>query len=175
MGIYSAKGEFLSRFLAPADEGGVCKAPIIAVVMGDLDAVLGGETLERALGIDGLRWCRIQCHQVDILKAGEMVHKNGGVLVAHLGEASLCLAIETRLSRLKVVNWDTLPRLGGDEDRMLGLLLFAPPRELCHGPKKATCAPEGTDGGKLLWDLTVLRELAERGKGGMAKAVMPSH
>ncbi len=55
MGIYSAKGEFLSRFLARADKGGVCKAPIIAVVMGDLDAVLGGKMLKRALGVDGLQ------------------------------------------------------------------------------------------------------------------------
>jgi hypothetical protein len=55
MGIYSAKGEFLLRFLARADEGGVCKVPIIAVVLGNLDAVLGGKMLERALGVDGLR------------------------------------------------------------------------------------------------------------------------
>ncbi len=54
IGIYSAKGEFLSRFLTRADEGGVCEMPIIAVVMGDLVAVLRGETLERVLGVDGL-------------------------------------------------------------------------------------------------------------------------
>ncbi len=58
---------------------------------------------------------------------------------------------------------------------MLGLLIFAPPRDLRHGPKKATRAPEGTDGGELLRDLSVLHELAELGKGGMAKVVMLSH
>ncbi len=54
---------------------------------------------------------------------------------------------------------------------MLGLLLFALPRDLRHGPKKATRAPEATDGSKLLRVLAVLRELVELGKGGMAEAV----
>ncbi len=54
MGINSAEGEFLARFFARLNECGVGKAPIVSVVVGNFYAVLGGEPLECALGIDGL-------------------------------------------------------------------------------------------------------------------------
>ena len=41
MSIHSAEGEFLVQFLAQADKSGVGEAPIVAVIVGNPDAVLG--------------------------------------------------------------------------------------------------------------------------------------
>ncbi len=67
------------------------------------------------------------------------------------------------------------PRLGGSEDRMLGFLLFATPSDLCHGPKKTTCAPEGPDLGELHGNLSIKGKEVELLEGGMTKAVAPLH
>ena len=104
-----------------------------------------------------------------------MVNKDGGILLASLGETALGLAKEARLCRLEVVDGDAPPRLGGSEDRMLGFLLFATPNNLRHGPKKTTCAPEGPDLGKLLGNLCIKGKEAELLEGGMTKAVVPLH
>ncbi len=50
VGIDSAEGELLSHVVAGLLEGVVLEAPIIAVVVEDLDAVLSGECLEGAFG-----------------------------------------------------------------------------------------------------------------------------
>jgi hypothetical protein len=104
-----------------------------------------------------------------------MVNKDGGILVASLGETALGLAKKAGLCRLEVVDGDAPPRLGGSEDRMLGFPLFATPSNLCHGPKKTTCAPEGPDLGELLGNLSIKGKEAELLEGGMTKAVVPSH
>ena len=54
MSIDSAEGELLSRVMAGLFEGVVLEVPIIAVVMLDSHAVLGGEGLEGAFGLDSL-------------------------------------------------------------------------------------------------------------------------
>ena len=74
-----------------------------------------------------------------------------------------------------MVDGDALPRLGGSEDRMLGFLLFATPSDLRHGPKKTTCASEGTDLGELLGNLSIEGKEAELLEGEMTEAVVPSH
>jgi hypothetical protein len=58
---------------------------------------------------------------------------------------------------------------------MLGFLLFATPSDLRHGPKKTTCASEGTDLGELLGNLSIEGKEAELLEGEMTKAVVPSH
>ena len=50
MGIHAAEGELLSRVVAGLLQGVVLEVPIIAVVMEDFHAVLGGECLEGAFG-----------------------------------------------------------------------------------------------------------------------------
>jgi len=50
VGIDSAEGELLSRIVAGLSEGIVLETPVIAVVVEDLHAVLGGECLEGAFG-----------------------------------------------------------------------------------------------------------------------------
>ncbi len=157
MGINSAEGEFLVWFFARSKECGVGEAPIVTVVVGDFYAVLGGKPLKCALGIDNLGRGEIRHHQINVLQPQKMVDEDGGIFVACLGEASLGLAEETWLGRLKVVNGDALPRLGGDEDRMLGFLLFASPRDFCHGSEKTTCASGGANLGKLLRNFAVER------------------
>jgi hypothetical protein len=54
MSIDSGEGELLLRVMAGLFEGVVLEAPIIAVVMLDSHAVLGGEGLEGAFGLDSL-------------------------------------------------------------------------------------------------------------------------
>ncbi len=68
MSIHSAEGEFLVRFLARADKSGVDKAPIVAVVVGNPDTVLGGVALKGLLGVDGFGRGEICCHQIDKLQ-----------------------------------------------------------------------------------------------------------
>ena len=54
VGIDAAEGELLSGVVAGLLEGVVIESPIVAVVMLDLHAVLGGEGLEGAFGLDSL-------------------------------------------------------------------------------------------------------------------------
>ncbi len=51
VGIDSAEGELLSRVVAGLSEGIVLEMPIIAVVVEDLHAVLGGKCLEGAFAV----------------------------------------------------------------------------------------------------------------------------
>ncbi len=68
MSIHSAEGEFLVRFLARADKSGVGEAPIVTVVVGNPDAVLGGVALEGSLGVDSFGRGEICFHQIDELQ-----------------------------------------------------------------------------------------------------------
>ncbi len=68
MSVNSAEGEFLARFFARSNECDVGKAPVVTVVVGDFYAVLGGEPLECALGIDGLGQGEIRHHQINVLQ-----------------------------------------------------------------------------------------------------------
>jgi hypothetical protein len=54
VGIDAAEGELLSGVVAGLLEGVVIESPIVAVVMLDSHAVLGGEGLEGAFGLDSL-------------------------------------------------------------------------------------------------------------------------
>ena len=54
VGIDAAEGELLSGVLADLLEGVVIESPVVAVVMLDSHAVLGGEGLDGAFGLDSL-------------------------------------------------------------------------------------------------------------------------
>jgi hypothetical protein len=54
MSIHAAEGELLSRVVAGLPEGVVLKAPVVAVLVEDLHAVLSGECFEGAFGGDSL-------------------------------------------------------------------------------------------------------------------------
>ena len=126
MGIDTTKGECLARLFARAHEGGVGKAPIVAVVVCNLHSVLGGIALERMLGINGFGRSQVCCHQIHKLQTREIVHKNSGILVVGPGKLPLCLSEETWLRGLQLVYGDAFSGLRGGENRMLGLLLSAP-------------------------------------------------
>ena len=95
--IYPAKGELLALGLACLTEETVGESTVVTVVVGNTDAMLSGKLFEGALRIDGFLAGEIAGHQVDKLETGIMVHKNGGIPIAHLGEYPLRLAIETWL------------------------------------------------------------------------------
>ena len=56
MGIHAAKGEFLLLLLAVEAKKIVRETPIIAMIVGDADAVLGGEAFRRHVSPGGSRW-----------------------------------------------------------------------------------------------------------------------
>ncbi len=86
---YPAKGERLALGLACLTEEAVRKLTVVTVVVGDTDAMLGGKLFKGALRIDGFLAGEIAGHQVDKLETGIMVHKNGGIPIARLGECPL--------------------------------------------------------------------------------------
>ncbi len=105
-----------------------------------------------------------------------MVNKDGHILVASLGECTLCLAIETWLSQLHVVNGDTLPWLGGSKDGVaIVATCFGLPRNFCRGPKEAFSTAKGTNRGKSLWNLAVDCKPLELGERHVPKMVVPTH
>jgi hypothetical protein len=59
VGIHATEGELLPRIVAGLLEGIVMEAPIVAVVVEDLHAVLGGECLEGTFGSESFRGCTI--------------------------------------------------------------------------------------------------------------------
>jgi hypothetical protein len=67
------------------------------MVVGDLDPMIGGKVFKGVLGLECLVRSKIGCHEVDVLEAREIVNKDGGILVASLGETALGLAKEARL------------------------------------------------------------------------------
>jgi hypothetical protein len=74
-----------------------------------------------------------------------------------------------------LIDRDTLPRLGGDEDLVRGLGLFTAPRNFSHCAKKAAIALGWCDAHQLLGDLPVEGKLLELCKGKITKAVVPLH
>ena len=83
------KGELLTLGFACLTEETVGKASVVAVVVGDANAVFGGEALEGALCVNSFLAGEVACHQINELEAGIMIHKNGCIPTAGLGEYPL--------------------------------------------------------------------------------------
>jgi len=88
------KGELLALGFACLMEETVGEASVVAVVVGDANAVFGGEAVEGSLCVDGFLAGEVACHQINELETEIMIHKNGGIPIARLGEYPLRLAIE---------------------------------------------------------------------------------
>ncbi len=176
VGVYPVEGEFLALSLASLAEHAVCKAAVVAVVVLDSYAVFGGELLKCLFCIDSLGQGEITPCQVEELEPGEVIDKDCGIAVASFGECTFCLAIESWLCQLHVIDKDALPWLGGSKNRVITVtLVFGVPSNFGHGPKKAAGTAGRTNIGKLGRDLAVARKLLELWEGGVAKAIMPLH
>ena len=176
VGIDPTEGELLTLSLACFAKHAVCQATIVAVVVLDAHSVLSGKSFKGALCINGLGIGKVAHHEVDQLAMGEVVNKNGGVVIARFGECAFCLAIKTWLCQLHVIDRDALPWLGGGKDGMALLsVLFGAPRNFGHGPKKAASASGWPNLCELGWDLAIERELFQFGEGSVAETIMPSH
>jgi len=92
MGIHAADGELLLSIVAGLLEGVVVEAPVVAVVVGDLHIVLGGECLEGAFGSESFRGCIV--HLKDKAQTAEVVGEDGGAPVAPIGEFAFQLRKE---------------------------------------------------------------------------------
>ena len=87
--IYPAKGELLALGLACLTEETVGESTVVTVVVGNTDTMLSGKSFKGALRIEGFLAGEIAGHQVNKLETGIMVHKNGGIPIARLGECPL--------------------------------------------------------------------------------------
>jgi hypothetical protein len=65
VGIGPAEGKLLLLCLTCRAKFVVRKAAIVAMVVLDLHAVLGGKAFKSALGIEGLQEGKIACHQIN--------------------------------------------------------------------------------------------------------------
>ena len=174
--VDSAKGELLSLRFACLTKEAVREAPIVAVVVGDADPVLGGKAFEGVLRVDGFLASQIARHQINKLEARIMVDENSGILVSRLGEYPLCLCEKSWLGGLHLINRDTLPRLGRSENRVSCVALsFAAPRNFSHGSVEAAGAARGANASKALGDLAIFGKSLEASEGLVAEAVVPSH
>ena len=90
------KDELLALGFACLTEEIVGKASVVAMVVGDANAVFGSKALKGALGVNNFLAGEVACHQTNELEAGIMI-KMVGFLIARLGEYPLRLAIETWL------------------------------------------------------------------------------
>jgi hypothetical protein len=103
-----------------------------------------------------------------------MVDKNCSFLVAGLGKSPFGLA-EEAWCQYEVVSGDAFPWLGGNKDSVLALVLFAPPCNLSHCAKQATCTFGSTDIDQSLRDLTMAGKLLELLECKVSKMIVPTH
>ena len=59
------------------------------MVVGNANTVFGGKAFEGTLRVDGFLAGEVACHQINELEVGIMIHKNGGIPIARLGEYPL--------------------------------------------------------------------------------------
>jgi hypothetical protein len=97
VGVNPAKGELLTLGFAGFAEHTVSKATIVAMVVLNAHAVLGGKLFEGMFCVDGLGGGQVACHEVDKLEAGVVVHEDSCIPVAGLGECSFCLPVKSWL------------------------------------------------------------------------------
>jgi hypothetical protein len=77
------------------------------------------------------------------------------ILVAGLDKSLFGLAKEACFCPFEVVNGDAFPWLGGNTDSVLALALFAPPQNLRHRIKQASCTSGSADIDQSLMDLAM--------------------
>jgi hypothetical protein len=88
MGIHSAEGKTLAAFVACLLEGVIVKLSVVAVIMLDANAMLGGKGLKCSPGGNGLDGGVIDL-EMDELQTRVVVHKAGPAPVALLGKCPL--------------------------------------------------------------------------------------
>ncbi len=175
MGIDPAEGELLIALLTHQFEVVVAKPSIVTVVMLDPDTMHGSKLFKCLLGFNGFRQGEIAGHEIHELEPCIKVNKDHGVLEAGLGKYPFGLAKEAWFRQLKVVNRDASPWLGGNEDNVLDLAFFTPPRNLGHGTKQAAGASGSTEICQSLGDLTVAGKLLEPLERKVSETIVPTH
>ena len=88
MGIHSAEGKTLAAFVACLLEGVIVKLSVVAAIMLDANAMLGGKGLKCSPGGNGLDGGVIDL-EMDELQTRVVVHKAGPAPVALLGKCPL--------------------------------------------------------------------------------------
>jgi hypothetical protein len=85
VGIYPTQSELLPCIVACLSEGIVLKAPVVAVVVQDVDSMFGCILFESKLCSKCLGWPFVKL-EVEKLKAAVVVDKDGSALVVLLGK-----------------------------------------------------------------------------------------
>jgi hypothetical protein len=136
------------------------EASVVAVVMKDLDSVFCQVLLKGKLGgkcFVGL----VDEVEVNKSKAAIVVKKDGGALIAFLGECAFQLCIKFHFCQRHLIHQDTLSRFGCNKDLVVGLGFLALPGKLSHCSKKAACTLRRQHLSKLLWNLAIESKLLE--------------
>jgi hypothetical protein len=88
IGVHSAEGKMLAAFVACLLEGVVVKLSMFAVIILDVNAMLGGKGLKCSLGGDGLNGGVINL-EMNELQTRVVVHKDGRAPVAGDGDVNV--------------------------------------------------------------------------------------
>ena len=96
MGVHAAEGELLSCFFACLLECVVLESAVVAMLVQNFKTVVSSKLLKGTLGLDC--FARLQIlHQMNKLQAGVMVNKDGGAVVATIGEFTRHLCVKNDL------------------------------------------------------------------------------
>ena len=96
VGVYATQGESLSCVFSCLFKCIVFKSSVVAMVMKDSHAVVGGELFECALGLDCFVGAEI-LHQMYESQTGVVVHEDGGAGVSARGEFARYLSVKANL------------------------------------------------------------------------------
>lgn len=91
------------------------KKTIVGVVVPNSDAVRRRKSFKGAFSVDGSRSIQ-RLHKMDVREVGEMIHKNGGALVARQGWCPAMSRNETRCGTNELINTQELTRGGSGPD-----------------------------------------------------------
>ncbi len=138
MGVDAAVADGLAPNFAMACERVVGKAAVVAMIMANGDAVPLRELLEGLLGRDSFGRGEVS-HEVNVLKAGKMVDKDGRRGVSLVGKSSLELRDETDLGGLELIHGDALVGAVATKTGVFvfafvlhGIFVMAPKRHPAH-------------------------------------------
>jgi hypothetical protein len=161
--VYATEDKLLALFVTGLFECVVGKLPVVAMVMLNLYAILGGKGLEGAFGGNGLNR-RIIGLKVNKAEVAVVVNKDSCTPVPPFGEFPFHLRVEPNLSQRHLVNKDTLPRLGSDKDLVRSLGFPAVPWGPCHCAKETSIALGWLDIHQLLGGFPVEGKLLQLDK-----------
>ena len=159
MCVDSAVGHALALCFAVPNERVIREAPVVRMIVPDLNSALSGGSLERVISLH----CFLACDtslQEDEGVSGELINKYRHVFVSLLGQLAFQLRYQPWRVGLELVHGHHLSWLCRSFGGML-VISLDPPRSFCH-LTVLTCRTEGLlDGEQSLGKLSRLDQLLD--------------